>query len=146
MRPPVSLGATDNAPEPAGLLLGVGLVGPGLGVWRLTQALRTREGLTQALRTREQCSDVHERGLTHRVPGNATLIPWTDIERIGSASAEDGRPPAEARGRGFGFAIELRDARKIRVDTFTEDARELAATLHRAVSTGQFPQGRGRRP
>ncbi|MDF9802626.1 hypothetical protein M2436_001173 [Streptomyces sp. HB372] len=47
---------------------------------------------------------------------------------------------------GFGFAIELRDARKIRVDTFTEDARELAATIHRAVSMGQFPQGRGRRP
>ncbi|MFJ8253034.1 hypothetical protein [Streptomyces sp. NPDC094466] len=131
-----SIGTTDGAPELAGLLLGVGLVGLGLGVWRLIQARRTRE----------QCFDVHERGLTHRVAGNATLIPWTDIERIGSASAEDGRPLAEARGTGFGFAIELRDARKIRVDTFTEDARELAETIHRAVDLGQFPQGRGRRP
>ncbi|CAM5731645.1 hypothetical protein SBADM41S_07431 [Streptomyces badius] len=41
------------------------------------------------------------------------------------------RTPAEARGTGFGFAIEPRDARKIRVDTFTEDAREPAATIHR---------------
>lgn len=134
-----SIGTTDGAPELAGLLLGVGLVGLGLGIWRLTQALRTRE----------QSFDVHERGLTHRVAGNATLIPWTDIERVGSASAEDGRPLAEARGMGFGFAIELRDARKIRVDTFTEDARELAETIHRAVSMGQFlragaagPEGR----
>ncbi|MFF8965453.1 hypothetical protein ACF1BK_22210 [Streptomyces globisporus] len=53
---------------------------------------------------------------------------------------------AGAQGMGFGFAIELRDARKIRVDTFTEDARELAATIHRAVRLGEFPQGRGRRP
>ncbi|NDZ56403.1 hypothetical protein G3I43_16515 [Streptomyces anulatus] len=131
-----SIGTTDGAPELAGLLLGVGLIGLGLGVWRLTQALRTRE----------QCFDVHERGLTHRIAGNATLIPWTDIERIGSATADDGRPLAEARGMGFRFAVELRDARKIRVDTFTEDARELAETIHRAVSMGQFPQGRGRRP
>ncbi|MFB7230431.1 hypothetical protein ACFCY9_22130 [Streptomyces fimicarius] len=131
-----SIGTTDGAPELAGLLLGVGLVGLGLGGWRLMQALRTRE----------QSFDVHERGLTHRVAGTATLIPWTDIEGIGSASAEDGRPLAEARGMGFRFAIELRSARKIRVDTFTEDARELAETIHRAVSLGEFPQGRGRRP
>ncbi|WYB29693.1 hypothetical protein V6574_05245 [Streptomyces sp. SM1P] len=83
-----SIGTTDGAPELAGLLLGVGLVGLGLGIRRLTQALRTRE----------QCFDVHERGLTHRVAGTATLIPWADIEGIGSASAEDGRPLAEARG------------------------------------------------
>ncbi|SCG06771.1 hypothetical protein GA0115255_121873 [Streptomyces sp. Ncost-T6T-2b] len=114
----------------------MGLAGLGLGIWRLMQALRTRE----------QCIDVHERGLTHRVAGTATLIPWADIERIGSASAGDGRPLAEARGMGFGYAIELRDGRKIRVDTFTEDPRELAETIHRAVSLGEFPQGRGRRP
>ncbi|MFG3405338.1 hypothetical protein [Streptomyces sp. NPDC048142] len=131
-----SIGTTNGAPELAGLLLGVGLVGLGLGAWRLTQARRTRE----------QCFDVHERGLTHRVAGTATLIPWTDIVRVGAASADDGRPMAEARGMGFGFAIELRSARKIRVDTFTEDARELAATIHRAVSLGEFPRGRGRRP
>ncbi|MFJ9144651.1 hypothetical protein [Streptomyces griseus] len=100
----------------------------------------------QALRTREQSFDVHERGLTHRLAGTATLIPWTDIEGIGSASAEDGRPLAEAWGMGFRFAIELRNERKIRVDTFTEDARELAETIHRAVSLGEFPRGRGRRP
>ncbi|MFJ9108417.1 hypothetical protein [Streptomyces sp. NPDC102283] len=47
---------------------------------------------------------------------------------------------------GFGFAVELRSAEKIRVDTFPEDARELAATIHRAVSLGQLPQGRGRPP
>ncbi|ARF71610.1 hypothetical protein ACPEIF_17360 [Streptomyces sp. NPDC012600] len=131
-----SFGATDGAPQLAGLLLGVGLVGLSLGGWRLKQALRTRQ----------QCFDVHERGLTHRVAGTATLIPWTDIAGIDAAPADDGSLLAEARGVGFGFTIELRNARKIRVDTFTEDARELAGTIHRAVGLGQFPRGRGRRP
>ncbi|MDQ0983498.1 hypothetical protein [Streptomyces sp. V2I9] len=131
-----SIGTTDGAPELAGLLLGVGLIGLGLGVWRLTQALRTRD----------QCFDVHERGLTHRVAGHATLIPWTDIERIGSATADDGRPLAEARGMGLRFTLCLRDGRTITVDTFTEDARELAGTIHRAVDLGELPRGRGHRP
>ncbi|MFD7424571.1 hypothetical protein ACFV6M_29590 [Streptomyces californicus] len=131
-----SIGTTDGAPELAGLLLGVGLIGLGLGVWRLTQALRTRE----------QCFDVHERGLTHRVAGHATLIPWTDIEGIGTVTADDGRLLAEARGMGLRYTIALRDGRGLRVDTFTEDAKELAETIHRAVHLGELPRGRGRRP
>ncbi|CAM5525276.1 MULTISPECIES: hypothetical protein [Streptomyces] len=131
-----SIGTTDGAPELAGLLLGVGLIGLGLGVWRLTQALRTRE----------QCFDVHERGLTHRVAGHATLIPWTDIEGIGAVTADDGRLLAEARGMGLRYTIALRDGRGLRVDTFTEDAKELAETIHRAVHLGELPRGRGRRP
>jgi hypothetical protein len=130
-----SIGTTEGAPELAGLLLGVGLVGLGLGIWRLIQAFRTRD----------QCFDVHERGLTHRIAGTATLIPWTDIVQVGT-NGDDGRPLAEARGMGFTFDIHLRSGDKIRVDTFTEDARELALIVHRAVSLGQFPQGRGRRP
>lgn len=80
-----SIGTTDGAPELAGLLLGVGLVGLGLGIWRLVQGFRTRE----------QCFDVHERGLTHRVAGTATLIPWQDIASVG-AHGEDGRWPRPA--------------------------------------------------
>ncbi|MFD3581746.1 hypothetical protein [Streptomyces sp. NPDC058683] len=34
----------------------------GLGIWRLVQALRTRE----------QCFDTHERGFTHRMAGTAS--------------------------------------------------------------------------
>ncbi|MER0242178.1 hypothetical protein AAHZ94_09100 [Streptomyces sp. HSW2009] len=130
-----SIGTTDGAPGLAGLLLGAGLAGLGLGIWRLMQALRTRE----------QSFDVHERGLTHRVAGTATLIPWTDIERV-SGKSGDGRPLAAARGMGFTFDIHLGSGGKIRVDTFTADAGELAQVIHRAVSLGQFPQGRGRRP
>ncbi|MEU6501487.1 hypothetical protein ABZ895_18240 [Streptomyces californicus] len=102
--------------------------------------------LTQALRTREQCFDVHERGLTHRVAGHATLVPWTDIEGIGAVTADDGRLLAEARGMGLRYTIALRDGRGLRVDTFTEDAKELAETIHRAVHLGELPRGRGRRP
>lgn len=80
-----SIGTTDGAPELAGLLLGVGLVGLGLGIWRLVQGFRTRE----------QSFDIHERGLTHRVAGTATLIPWQDIASVGGRG-EDGRPLAEA--------------------------------------------------
>ncbi|MFE6778407.1 hypothetical protein [Streptomyces sp. NPDC057702] len=132
-----SLNTADSAPQVAGLLLGAALMGLGLGIWRLVQALRTRE----------QCFDVHERGLTHRVAGTATVIPWTDIERV-SAKGDDGRPLAEARGMGFTFALQLRGdrPRRIRVDTFTADAGELAQVIHRAVHLGQLPQGRGRRP
>ncbi|WP_318198604.1 hypothetical protein [Streptomyces sp. MCL20-2] len=69
--------------------------------------------------------------------------------RLRLAGSGPPRPRADARRPrpgGFGFAMELRAARKIRVDTFTEDAREPAATIHRAVSPGEFPRGRGRRP
>ncbi|MFE9460314.1 hypothetical protein [Streptomyces californicus] len=45
-----------------------------------------------------------------------------------------------------GFVRELRDGRGIRVDTFTEDAKDLAETIHRAVHLGELPRGRGRRP
>ncbi|WNI23272.1 hypothetical protein [Streptomyces sp. ITFR-16] len=129
-----SVGTTEGAPELAGLLLGVGLVGLGLGIWRLVQGLRTRE----------QCFDVHERGLTHRVAGTATLIPWEDIASVG-AHGDDGRPLAEARGMGFACVIKLRDGGSIRVDTFTQDARELARTAHAAVHLGRRPEGRGHR-
>ncbi|MFF9347458.1 hypothetical protein [Streptomyces sp. NPDC014734] len=128
-----SIGTTEGAPQLAGLLLGVGLVGCGLGIWRLVQAFRTRE----------QCFDVHERGLTHRVAGAAELIPWEDIAEVGGGGG-DGRPLAEARGRGLTFRIGLRDGRVIRVDTFTEDARQLAQVVHRAVHLGEPPRGRGR--
>ncbi|MEU3216780.1 hypothetical protein [Streptomyces sp. NPDC006971] len=129
-----SIGTTDGAPQLAGLLLGVGLVGAGLGIWRMVQAFRTRE----------QCFDIHERGLTHRVAGTASVIPWEDIAQVG-AHGDDSRPLAEARGMGFTCDITLHSGRRIRVDTFTEDARELALVVHRAVHLGQFPQGRGRR-
>ncbi|GGV96544.1 hypothetical protein GCM10015535_66290 [Streptomyces gelaticus] len=129
-----SIGTTDGAPELAGLLLGVGLVGLGLGIWRLLQAFRTRE----------QSFDIHERGLTHRVAGTATLIPWQDIASVG-ARGEDGRPLAEARGMGFACNIALTDGRSIHIDTFTEDARQLAQTVHSAVRLGRLPEGRGHR-
>ncbi len=129
-----SIGTTRGAPNLAGLLLAVGLLGSGLGIWRLVQAFRTRE----------QCFDVHERGLTHRVAGTARLIPWEDIARVG-ARGDDGRPLAEARGMGFTCDIRLHSGGRIRLDTFTEDARQLALVIHRAVHLGQFPQGRGRR-
>lgn len=129
-----SIGTTEGAPELAGLLLGVGLVGLGLGIWRLLQGFRTRE----------QSFDVHERGLTHRVAGTVTLIPWQDIASVG-AQGEDGRALAEARGMGFTCRITLTDGRTIRVDTFTEDARQLAVTAHSAVHLGRFPEGRGHR-
>ncbi|MFB8209731.1 hypothetical protein [Streptomyces sp. NPDC056010] len=130
-----SIGTTDGAPELAGLLLGVGLVGLGLGIWRFVQGFRTRE----------QSFDVHERGLTHRVAGAATLIPWEDIASVG-AHGDDGRPLAEARGMGFACVIRLRDGRAIRIDSFTTDAPELALTAHAAVHQGRLPRGRGRRP
>ncbi|MER5361480.1 hypothetical protein [Streptomyces sp. NPDC002785] len=129
-----SVGTTEGAPKLAGLLLGVGVVGLGLGIWRLVQAFRTRE----------QSFDIHERGLTHRVAGTATLIPWQDIASVG-AHGEDGRPLAEARGMGFTCDITLNEGRRIRVDTFTEDVRQLAQTAHRAVHLGQHPEGRGSR-
>ncbi|MFB7214212.1 hypothetical protein [Streptomyces sp. NPDC056255] len=129
-----SIGTTDGAPQLAGLLLGVGLVGLGLGIWRLIQGFRTRE----------QSFDVHERGLTHRVAGTATLIPWQDIASVG-AHGDDGRPLAEARGMGFTCNFTLTDGRTIRVDTFTEDAKQLAVTAHRAVHLGRLPEGRGHR-
>ncbi|MFD7527013.1 hypothetical protein ACFV8E_05225 [Streptomyces sp. NPDC059849] len=129
-----SIGTTDGAPQLAGLLLGVGLAGLGLGIWRLVQGFRTRE----------QSFDVHERGLTHRVAGTATLIPWQDIASVG-ARGEDGRPLAEARGMGFTCNIVLTDGHRIRIDTFTEDAQQLAVTTHCAVHLGQFPEGRGHR-
>ncbi|CAM5634191.1 Histidinol-phosphate aminotransferase [Streptomyces californicus] len=77
-----SIGTTDGS-ELAGLLLGVGLIGLGLGVWRLTQALRTRE----------QCFDVHERGLTHRVAGHAS-------------SPDSGESRAEASSRAIAYSCE----------------------------------------
>ncbi|MFE6666738.1 hypothetical protein ACFVFH_24640 [Streptomyces sp. NPDC057697] len=129
-----SIGTTHGAPQLAGLLLGVGLIGLGLGTWRLVQGFRTRE----------QCFDVHERGLTHRVAGTTTLIPWRDIASVG-ARGEDGRPLAEARGMGFTCDIVLAEGRRIRIDTFTEDVRQLALTAHAAVHLGRFPQGRGHR-
>ncbi|MFF8918464.1 hypothetical protein ACF08M_35475 [Streptomyces sp. NPDC015032] len=129
-----SIGTTHGAPQLAGLLLGVGLVGLGLGIWRLVQAFRTRE----------QCFDVHERGLTHRVAGTVTLIPWQDIASVGARGGDD-RLLAEARGVGFTCDITLNDGRRIRVDTFTEDVRQLAQTAHRAVYLGQLPEGRGSR-
>ncbi|MFI1394302.1 hypothetical protein [Streptomyces sp. NPDC020681] len=129
-----SIGSTEGAPQLAGLLLGVGLAGLGLGSWRLMQSFRTRE----------QCFDIHERGLTHRVAGDATLIPWEDISQVG-AGGDDGRPLAEARGMGFTCEIRLHSGDRIRIDTFTEDARELARVVHGAVHLGQFPEGRGRR-
>ncbi|MGW1404467.1 hypothetical protein [Streptomyces sp. NPDC002403] len=129
-----SIGTTDGAPQLAGLLLGVGLVGLGLGIWRLVQGFRTRE----------QCFDIHERGLTHRVAGTVTLVPWQDIASVG-ARGEDDRLLAEARGVGFTCDLVLTDGRRIRVDTFTEDVRQLALTVHAAVHLGQLPEGRGRR-
>ncbi|MGW0774621.1 hypothetical protein ACWD01_13425 [Streptomyces sp. NPDC002835] len=128
-----SVGTTDGAPELAGLLLGVGLMGLGLGTW----------GLVHAFRTREQCFDIHERGFTHRVAGAATVIPWEDVAQVG-ARGGDGRPLADARGMGSTCEIRLHSGRRIRVDNFTEDLRELATVLHQAVHLGQFPQGRGR--
>ncbi|BBJ47247.1 hypothetical protein SSPO_099650 [Streptomyces antimycoticus] len=128
-----SVGTTDGAPGLAGLLLGVGLVGWGLGIWRLVQAFRTRE----------QCFDIHERGFTHRVAGTATVIPWEDVAQV-STSGGDGRPLADARGMGSTCEIRLHSGRRIRVDAFTEDLRDLVAVVHRAVHLGQFPQGRGR--
>ncbi|MFJ4851130.1 MULTISPECIES: hypothetical protein [unclassified Streptomyces] len=127
-----SVGTTEGAPELAGLLLGVGLAGWGLGIWRLVQAFRTRE----------QCFDVHERGFTYRVAGTATLVPWEDVARVGTSGGDD-RPLAEARGMGSTCEIQLHSGRRIRVDTFTEDMHDLAAVIHRAVHLGQFPQGRG---
>ncbi|MFE6976277.1 hypothetical protein [Streptomyces sp. NPDC057682] len=129
-----TIGSTDGAPELAGLLLGVGLAGCGLGIWRLVQGFRTRE----------QSFDIHERGMTHRVAGRAKLIPWEDIASVG-AHGDDGRPLAEARGMGFGCQIKLRDGGLIKIDTFTVDARELAVTVHTAVHLGRNPVGRGYR-
>jgi hypothetical protein len=130
-----SIGTTEGAPQLAGLLLGVGLVGWGLGIWRLTQAFRTRE----------QCFDIHERGLAHRVAGTVTLIPWEDIAEVSARNGGNDQLLAETRGMGFGCDIELNDGRSIRFDTFTEDARKLAQVVHGAVHLGRFPQGRGRR-
>ncbi|MEU9900418.1 hypothetical protein AB0H67_43935 [Streptomyces phaeochromogenes] len=127
-----SVGTTEGAPQVAGLLLGVGLAGWGLGIWRLVQAFRTRE----------QCFDIHERGFTHRVAGTATVIPWVDVAQVSTANGDD-RPLADARGMGSTCEIRLHSGRRIRVDTFTEDIQELAAVVHRAVHLGQFPQGRG---
>lgn len=128
-----SVGTTEGAPELAGLLLGVGLTGLGLGTWRLVQAVRTRE----------QCFDIHERGFTHRVAGTATVIPWEDVAQV-STTGGDGRPLADARGMGSTCEILLHSGRRIRVDAFTEDIPGLAAVVHGAVHLGQFPQGRGR--
>ncbi|MFF1501153.1 hypothetical protein ACFVZR_15000 [Streptomyces sp. NPDC058316] len=128
-----SMGTVHGAPKLAGLLLGVGLVGWGLGIWRLVQAFRTRE----------QSFDIHERGFTHRVAGGAIVIPWEDVALV-SASGGDGRALADARGMGSTCEIRLRSGRRIRVDAFTEDMRELATVVHRAVHLGEFPQGRGR--
>ncbi|WP_330240021.1 hypothetical protein [Streptomyces sp. NBC_00525] len=130
-----TVGSTDGAPELAGLLLGVGLIGLGLAVWRFIQGFRTRE----------QSFDVHERGLTHRIAGTATLVPWEDIASV-EARGEDGRPLAEARGMGFTCVFRLREGRAIRVDTFTQDAIGLARTVHAAVHEGRLPRGRGHRP
>ncbi|MER5501195.1 MULTISPECIES: hypothetical protein [unclassified Streptomyces] len=130
-----SIGTTDGAPQLAGLLLGVGLMGWGLGIWRLTQAFRTRE----------QCFDIHEQGLAHRVAGTVTLIPWADIAEVGARNGGNDQLLAETRGMGFSCAIKLNDGRDIRFDTFTEDARKLAQVVHGAVHLGRFPQGRGRR-
>jgi hypothetical protein len=78
------------------------------------------------------------------VAGTATPIPWQDIASVG-ARGEDGRPLAEARGMGFACTIALTDGRSIRIDTFTEDARQLAQTVHGAVHLGRLPEGRGHR-
>ncbi|ATL88406.1 hypothetical protein SMALA_8196 [Streptomyces malaysiensis subsp. malaysiensis] len=128
-----SVGTTEGAPALAGLLLGVGLVGWGLGIWRLVQAFRTRE----------QSFDIHERGFTYRVADTATVIPWEDVAQV-STSGGDGRPLADARGMGSMCEIRLHSGRRIRVDAFTEDIRGLATVVHHAVHLGQFPQGRGR--
>jgi hypothetical protein len=128
-----SVGTTEGAPQVAGLLLGVGLVGWGLGIWRLVQAFRTRD----------QCFDIHERGFTHRVAGTATVIPWKDVAHVSTTAPRDSRPLADARGMGSTCEIRLHSGRRIRVDTFTEDIQGLAAVVHRAVHLGQFPQGRG---
>ncbi|MEU1620047.1 hypothetical protein ABZ479_22440 [Streptomyces sp. NPDC005722] len=128
-----SVGTTEGAPGLAGLLLGLGLVGFGLGTWRLVQAFRTRE----------QCFDIHERGFTYRVAGTATVIPWEDVAHV-STSGGDDRPLAEARGMGSTCRIHLRSGRRIHVDTFTEDIHDLAAVIHRAVSLGEHPKGRAR--
>jgi hypothetical protein len=105
-----SVGTTEGAPELAGLLLGIGLMGWGLEIWRMVQAFRTRE----------QCFDIHERRFTHRVAGAATVIPWGDVAQV-STSGGDGRPLADARGMGSTCEIRLHSGRRIRVDAFTED-------------------------
>nr|WSY51527.1 hypothetical protein OG999_16295 [Streptomyces sp. NBC_00886] len=128
-----SVGTTDGSPGLAGLLLGVGLTGWGLGIWRLVQAFRARE----------QSFDIHERGFTHRVAGTVTVIPWEDVAQV-STTGGDGRPLADARGMGSTCEIRLHGGRRIRVDAFTEDMQGLATVVHRAVHLGQFPQGRGR--
>lgn len=69
--------------------------------------------------------------------------PWEDVAQVSTAGG-DGRPLADARGMGSTCEIRLHSGRRIRVDAFTQDMRDLAVVVHRAVHLGQFPQGRGR--
>ncbi|MFB8761339.1 hypothetical protein [Nocardiopsis alba] len=110
---------TDDGLYAAGMLLGVGAIILGLGVWRLVQWRRTLDRTIW----------VYERGLVHRQAGTITTLLWSDISRV-SASEGDGLPLAEVRGAGFQCFIAERGDGGVEVDAFFEDARELAEVVY----------------
>ncbi|WP_017596805.1 hypothetical protein [Nocardiopsis lucentensis] len=116
----------------AGMLLGVGVIILGLGIWRLVQWRRTRG----------ESFDVHERGLVHRTSGTVTVAPWGEITKV--YAMVDSLPLSEFRGTSsFSCSVMLRDGTGIFVDSFVEDVRQLAETVHVGWQIAQHGDGHG---
>jgi len=106
------------------MLLGVGAIILGLGVWRLVQWRRTLD----------RTIGVHVRGLVHRQAGTTTTLLWSEVSRV-DATAGDGLPLAEVRGAGFQCFVSRSGGGGVEVDAFFEDARELAELVYAGWSS-----------
>ncbi|APU16430.1 hypothetical protein [Actinoalloteichus fjordicus] len=101
-----------------------------LGVLALGAGILT---LLKYLRTKDEYFEVHRQGMIHHVSGATSVIRWSDVASVRPKGAVSDRGGARHFGADFSCLVVLTDGRRIRFNTFIEDAPQLAEAIVTAV-------------
>jgi len=95
--------------------------------------------LAKAIRTKGESYELYELGIRHRVAGSVSVIGWSDIASVRPQGVERTGGPHHL-GIDFQCVLRLTDGRKLKFNTYTADASELAAKIDAAVNGGTRPR------
>ncbi|MGP4015882.1 hypothetical protein [Saccharopolyspora sp. 5N708] len=90
-------------------------------------------------RTKGECFELYEQGIVHRVADAASVIRWSDIESVRPRGmVQQGAP--HMFGIDFQCVLRLTGGRRVKFNTYTDDAVTLAAKIDAAVNRETPPQ------
>jgi hypothetical protein len=94
--------------------------------------------LVKARRTRDETFELYERGLVHRVADRVSIVAWPHVASVRLHGAVRSGL-AHWLGTDFSCVLRLTNRQRIRFDTLTTNAPELAAAIDAAVNQGVNP-------